>query len=331
VTGPENHPILAIKDLHVSFDTPDGEVRAVTGLDFELHQGETLAIVGESGSGKSQTALAIMGLLSENGWATGSVIFADQDLMQLSQEELNEVRGKDISMIFQDPMTSLNPYLTIEKQMAEVVMHHQGLGKDEARAQAVEMLRAVRIADPEERIQDHPHQYSGGMRQRVMIAMGLLCQPQILIADEPTTALDVTVQEQIIHLIAELRQKSSMSIIVITHDLAVVADIADRIVVMYAGQMVERGSARDIFYRPQHPYTKGLLESVPRLDRVDVAKLQAIPGNPPNPVSVPDGCRFRDRCQYAVDACREDPPLQTADGHRASRCIREIDNQELPV
>ena len=179
--------ILHVKDLHVSFDTPDGEVRAVTGLDFELAQGETLAIVGESGSGKSQTALAIMGLLSENGSATGSVIFDEHDLMQLSQDELNEVRGKHISMIFQDPMTSLNPYLTIEKQMTEVVMHHQGLGKDEARAQAIEMLRAVRIPDPEERIFDHPHQYSGGMRQRVMIAMGLLCHPELLIADEPTT------------------------------------------------------------------------------------------------------------------------------------------------
>ena len=324
-------PILEIKDLHISFDTPDGEVRAVTGLNFELYHGETLAIVGESGSGKSQTALAIMGLLSDNGSAKGTAVFDGQDLMQLSQEELNAVRGKDISMIFQDPMTSLNPYLTIEKQMAEVVMHHQGLGKEEARAHAVEMLRAVRIPDPEERIHDYPHQYSGGMRQRVMIAMGLLCEPQLLIADEPTTALDVTVQAQIINLIAELRKKSSMSIIIITHDLAVVADIADRIIVMYAGQMVECGSARDVFYRPQHPYTQGLLESVPRLDRVGEAKLKAIPGNPPNPVSVPDGCRFRDRCKKAVEACREEPPLHTAEGRRASRCILEIDNTELPA
>lgn len=322
--------LLELKDLHVSFDTPDGEVRAVTGLDFDLDQGQTLAIVGESGSGKSQTALAIMGLLSENGRATGSVVFDEKDLMQLSQKELNEVRGKDISMIFQDPMTSLNPFLTIEKQMVEVVMHHQGLPREEAHGQAVEMLRAVRIPDPEERIMDHPHQYSGGMRQRVMIAMGLLCQPQLLIADEPTTALDVTVQAQIINLIADLRKKSSMSIIIITHDLAVVADIADRIIVMYAGQMVESGSARDIFYRPQHPYTKGLLKSVPRLDRAGETRLQAIPGNPPNPVSVPEGCRFRDRCADAVDACREEPPLRTADGGRASRCVIEIDGKELP-
>jgi len=331
VAGKQINKILELKDLHVSFDTPDGEVRAVTGLDFELHEGQTLAIVGESGSGKSQTALAIMGLLSENGRASGSVIFGERDLMQLSQKELNEVRGQDISMIFQDPMTSLNPFLTIEKQMVEVVMHHQGLRKDEAHAQAVEMLRAVRIPDPEERILDYPHQYSGGMRQRVMIAMGLLCHPQLLIADEPTTALDVTVQAQIINLIAELRKKSSMSIIIITHDLAVVADIADRIMVMYAGQMVESGSARDIFYRPQHPYTKGLLKSVPRLDRAGETRLQAIPGNPPNPVSVPDGCRFRDRCEHAVEACREDPPVQEADGHRASRCIIEIDDKELPA
>lgn len=322
-----SNPILKIKDLKVSFDTPDGEVRAVTGLDFELEHGETLAIVGESGSGKSQTAMAIMGLLAENGTASGAAIFGDQDLMQLSQDELNEVRGKEISMIFQDPMTALNPYLTIEKQMIEVIMHHQGLGREEARSHAVEMLRAVRIADPEERINDYPHQYSGGMRQRVLIAMGLLCEPQLLIADEPTTALDVTVQAQIVHLIAELRQKTSMSIIIITHDLAVVADIADQIIVMYAGQMVERGSARDVFYRPQHPYTQGLLRSVPRLDRVGDTNLQAIPGNPPNPVSVPDGCRFRDRCAFAQEACKEDPPLREAEGGRASRCVLEIDRE----
>jgi oligopeptide transport system ATP-binding protein len=321
-------PILEVRELHVSFGTPDGEVRAVTGLDFELDHGETLAIVGESGSGKSQTALAIMGLLAENGAAHGSAIFGERDLMQLSQDELNEVRGAEISMIFQDPMTSLNPYLTIEKQMVEVVVHHQHLGKDEARAHAVEMLRAVRIPDPEERIHDYPHQYSGGMRQRVMIAMGLLCEPQLLIADEPTTALDVTVQAQIINLIAELRLKSSMSIIIITHDLAVVADIADRIIVMYAGQMVECGTARDVFYRPQHPYTQGLLRSIPRLDRVSDTVLQAIPGNPPNPVNVPAGCRFRDRCEFATDECREDPPLRVAEGGRASRCILELDRKD---
>lgn len=323
-------PILEVRDLHVSFDTPDGEVHAVTGLDFALAHGETLAIVGESGSGKSQTALAIMGLLASNGSARGTAIFGGQDLMQLSQHELNAFRGKEISMIFQDPMTALNPYLTIETQMAEVVMHHQGLGREEARAHAVEMLRAVRIPDPEERIHDYPHQYSGGMRQRVLIAMGLLCEPHLLIADEPTTALDVTVQAQIIHLIAELRQKSSMSIIIITHDLAVVADIADHIIVMYAGQMVERGSARDIFYRPQHPYTQGLLKSVPRLDRVSDTSLQAIPGNPPNPVDVPAGCRFRDRCKYAADICREEPPLQTTEDGRAARCVLEIDRGESP-
>jgi oligopeptide transport system ATP-binding protein len=323
-------PILEVNDLHVSFDTPDGEVKAVTGLSFALNHGETLAIVGESGSGKSQTALAIMGLLAQNGTAKGTAIFGEQDLMLLSRDELNEVRGREISMIFQDPMTALNPYLTIEKQMAEVVIHHQKLGKEEARAHAVEMLRAVRIPDAEERIHDYPHQYSGGMRQRVLIAMGLLCEPQLLIADEPTTALDVTVQAQIIHLIAELREKSSMSIIIITHDLAVVADIADRIIVMYAGQMVECGTARDVFYRPQHPYTQGLLKSVPRLDRVSDLGLQAIPGNPPNPVSVPEGCRFRDRCKYAADRCRKDPPLRTTKSGRASRCVLEIDRDENP-
>ena len=325
MAGAATKPILEVKDLRVSFDTPDGEVFAVTGLDFSLARGETLAIVGESGSGKSQTAMAIMGLLAENGRASGHAIFGGRDLMQLSQDELNEVRGREISMIFQDPMTALNPYLTIEKQMAEVVMHHHGLAKDEARAHAVEMLRAVRIPDAEERIHHYPHQYSGGMRQRVLIAMGLLCEPSLLIADEPTTALDVTVQAQIISLVGELREKSSMSIIIITHDLAVVADVADRIVVMYAGQMVEQGSSRDVFYNPQHPYTKGLLKSVPRLDRVDETALKAIPGNPPNPASMPEGCRFRERCEFAEDACKEEPPLHVADDGRVSRCIMGID------
>lgn len=323
-----SQPILEVRDLRVSFDTPDGEIFAVTGFDFSLDRGETLAIVGESGSGKSQSALAIMGLLAENGRATGNAIFGGRDLMQLSQDELNEVRGREISMIFQDPMTSLNPYLTIEQQMAEVVMHHQGLRREEARAHAVEMLRAVRIPDPEERIRQYPHQYSGGMRQRVLIAMGLLCEPALLIADEPTTALDVTVQAQIISLVGELREESSMSIIIITHDLAVVADIADRIIVMYAGQLVEQGSAKDVFYNPQHPYTQGLLRSVPRLDHVAESSLKSIPGNPPNPAEMPEGCRFRERCEFAEEACRENPPLRVADGRRMSRCILEIDRQE---
>ena len=313
--------LLDVKGLEVRFDTPDGEVRAVDGLDFQLNEGETLAIVGESGAGKSQLVMAIMGLLAENGSASGKAEFRGRDLLQMKPQELNGVRGKHIAMIFQDPMTSLNPYLTIEKQMTEVVMHHQGLRRDEARSHAVEMLRAVRIPDPEERIRQYPHEYSGGMRQRVMIAMGLLCQPEILIADEPSTALDVTVQAQITQLVDELSAKTNMAVILITHDLAVVAEICDRIIVMYAGEVVESGSAADIFYRPMHPYTRGLLDSVPRLDQVTDGELHAIPGNPPNLQDLPSGCRFRDRCGEAMAQCTEKPPLWQDGNGRLCRCF----------
>ncbi len=313
--------LLEVQGLEVSFDTPDGVVSAVNGISLEVAEGETLAIVGESGSGKSQLVLALMGLLAENGNAHGRALFHGQDLLQMSQRELNAVRGKHIAMIFQDPMTSLNPFLTIETQMTEVVMHHQGLSRHEARAHAVEMLRAVRIPDPEERIQQYPHEYSGGMRQRVMIAIGLLCEPELLIADEPTTALDVTVQAQITELVAHLRRQMRMSIILITHDLSAVAEISDRIIVMYAGELVETGTVDDIFYRPQHPYTQGLLASVPRLDRVSEGELQTIPGNPPNLLDLPSGCRFRDRCSKAEEACRVRPPLWVADDGRMSRCV----------
>jgi oligopeptide transport system ATP-binding protein len=314
--------------MEVRFDTPDGVVKAVSGLNFEINEGETLAIVGESGAGKSQLMLAIMGLLAENGGASGKAEFRGRDLMQMKPQELNGIRGKHIAMIFQDPMTSLNPFLTIEMQMTEVVMHHQGLRKDEARAHAVEMLRAVRIPDPEERIKQYPHEYSGGMRQRVMIAMGLLCQPDLLIADEPSTALDVTVQAQITQLVGELSQKTNMSVILITHDLAVVAEICDRIIVMYAGEVVETGTADDIFYRPQHPYTIGLLASVPRLDRVSDDELHAIPGNPPNLQDLPDGCRFRDRCTEAMEKCTLPPPVIRLDEGRTCRCFLVAEGSE---
>ena len=317
--------LLEVKGLRVSFDTPEGEVHAGNGIDFSVNVGETLAIVGESGSGKSQSVMAIMGLLASNGSASGSAKFRDRDLMEMSQKELNSVRGCDIAMIFQDPMTSLNPFLTIEKQMVEVAMHHQKIRRDQARAQAIEMLRAVRIPDPEERIFQYPHEYSGGMRQRVMIAMGLLCEPSLLIADEPSTALDVTVQAQISRLVGELRKEASMSIILITHDLAVVADICDHIIVMYAGQVVESGTVDDIFYRAQHPYTKGLLASVPRMDQAFETELHAIPGNPPNLQNLPSGCCFRDRCSEAVEACKAEPPVQLAADGRTSRCILEFD------
>ena len=320
--------LLSVTGLEVRFDTPDGVVKAVNGLDFEIGEGETLAIVGESGAGKSQLVLAIMGLLAENGSASGKAEFRGRDLMQMTPKELNGVRGKHIAMIFQDPMTSLNPFLTIERQMTEVVMHHQGLRKDEARAHAVEMLRAVRIPDPEERIRQFPHEYSGGMRQRVMIAMGLLCQPELLIADEPSTALDVTVQAQITQLVGELGRKTNMSVILITHDLAVVAEICDRIIVMYAGEVVESGSADDIFYRPQHPYTIGLLASVPRLDRVSDDELHAIPGNPPNLQDLPAGCRFRNRCTEAMEKCKEPPPVYRSDDGRTCRCFLAAEGSE---
>jgi oligopeptide transport system ATP-binding protein len=321
--------LLEVSGLEVRFDTPEGVVKAVNGMDFEVGEGETLAIVGESGAGKSQLVMAIMGLLAENGSASGVALFDGEDLMQMKPRELRGIRGRRIAMIFQDPMTSLNPYLTIEKQMIEVAMHHQGLARDEARAHAVEMLRAVRIPDPEERIRQYPHEYSGGMRQRVMIAIGLLCEPELLIADEPSTALDVTVQAQITELVGQLREQTRMSIILITHDLAAVAEVSDRIIVMYAGQMVETGTVDDIFYRPQHPYTRGLLASVPRLDRVSDDELQAIPGNPPNLLELPSGCPFRDRCSEATEDCRRPPPLWQGEGGRASRCVLPMDGGQI--
>jgi len=316
--------LLEVRQLEVTFDTAEGRVHAVNGADFQVNEGETLAIVGESGSGKSQLVMAIMGLLAENGHARGIARFRGDDLMQMSQRQLNRLRGRQIAMIFQDPMTSLNPFLTIEQQMTEVVRTHQRLRHQEAVAHSVEMLRAVRIPDPEDRIRQYPHEYSGGMRQRVMIAMALLCEPDLLIADEPTTALDVTVQAQITRLVGELREKTRMAMILITHDLSVVAGICDRIVVMYAGQIVECGSVDDIFYRPQHPYTRGLLASVPRLDRVGEAELHAIPGNPPNLLEMPGGCSFRNRCSEARDACRQEPPVWRDDQGRMSRCVNAM-------
>ena len=318
--------LLEVKNLTVSFDTPEGEVHAVSGVDFKLDAGDALAIVGESGSGKTQTMMAIMGLLAENGHASGEAMFKGKNLMDMDSHELNQYRGSDIAMIFQDPMTSLNPYLSIEKQMTEVLMHHQGMHHHEATVKAIELLRAVRIPDPEQRIRQYPHEFSGGMRQRVLVAMGLLCEPDLLIADEPTTALDVTVQAQITQLMGELRRTSNTAIVLITHDLGVVAGLCDQVLVMYAGEVVEYGTVEQIYYQPKHPYTRGLLDSVPRLDNVEDQSLHAIPGNPPNLLALPRGCNFRSRCTEAFDACVEKPELKDTGDKQMVRCHLERDS-----
>jgi oligopeptide transport system ATP-binding protein len=310
--------LLEIEDLRVTFTTADGDVNAVNGLSLNIDKGETLAIVGESGSGKSQTAFAAMGLLAKNGRATGQARFDGQDLLAMNTHQLNKIRSKDMAMIFQDPMTSLNPYLRVSDQMAEVLMLHQGLGKSAAVTEAVRMLDAVRIPDARARVTMFPHEFSGGMRQRIMIAMSLLCQPRLLIADEPTTALDVTVQAQIMQLLGDIRQEFGTAIILITHDLGIVAGFCDRTLVMYGGQIMEEGPTNDIFSDPSHPYTSGLLQAVPRLDK-ETAELATIAGEPPDMSRLPAGCPFSPRCAQVLHNCKaERPPLDvTPDRRRA--------------
>lgn len=302
-----NKPILSVENLKVVFKTPEGPVKAVNNISFTVNDGEVVGVVGESGSGKSQVFMSVMGLLATNGSASGVIRYRDIDLLGLSRDKLDKIRGRHMSMIFQDPMTSLNPYLTVERQMTEVLEIHRNMSRAEARQQAIELLEKVQIPSAAQRISMYPHEFSGGMRQRVMIAMALLCQPKLLIADEPTTALDVTIQAQILELMRTLKRTKSNAMVLITHDLGVIAGLCDRVLVMYAGRIVEQGTVQDIFYNPQHPYTMGLLKSMPRLD-VKTDRLQTIAGQPPNLQHLPIGCSFADRCQYRQDICVSSKP-----------------------
>jgi peptide/nickel transport system ATP-binding protein len=317
-------PLLDVEDLHVHFLTSCGTVRAVEGLSFHVDRGEVVAIVGESGSGKSVSALSIMRLLPRHTGRVpkGRITFDGRNLLELDDEQMREIRGRHISMIFQEPMTSLNPILTIGLQITEPLQIHLKINSEQARARAVELLKLVGIPDPERRFDQYPHQFSGGMRQRVMIAIGLACNPKLIIADEPTTALDVTIQAQILELMKDLSRRLNIALIIITHNLGVVARYADRVIVMYAARLVEQGDAETIFHRPRHPYSMGLLRSVPRLDRPRGAKLETIEGLPPNAGSPPSGCRFAPRCPYRIPVCDQEPPLYTTDTDSLSRCHR---------
>jgi len=317
----EKKPVLEVKNLRTYFHTDDGIVKAVDGVSFEVYQGETLGIVGESGCGKSVTSLSIMRLLDEKGEiAGGEIYFKGKNLLNLSEEEMRKIRGNDMAMIFQEPMTALNPVYTVGDQIMEAILLHQDVDKEKAREMAIEMLKKVGIPEPEKRVDEHPHELSGGMRQRAMIAMALSCNPTILFADEPTTALDVTIQAQILELMLELQKEYGMSIIMITHDLGVIAEMADRVVVMYAGKVVEYADIRTLFKDPKHPYTWGLMNAIPRLDE-DKEVLYNIPGVVPDPLDFPKGCRFHTRCALATEKCRtEEPPLEEIESSHKVAC-----------
>ncbi len=322
-------PLLEVKDLRVHFPTDDGLVKAVDGISFQIAPGQTLGIVGESGSGKSVSSLTIMGLVTKSqADITGEVVFRGQDLLQLPQDEMRQIRGSKIAMIFQDPMTSLHPFYKVGDQISEAILRHRDVSKKEAAGQAVDMLAKVNIPQPKERAEQYPHEFSGGMRQRAMIAMALALNPDLLIADEPTTALDVTVQAQILELIDRLKQEFNAAVIIITHDLGVVAEYCDDIQVMYAGKSVEYGNTDDIYYRPSHPYTWGLLQSIPKLSGLD-DRLNPITGRPPSLIHVPPGCAFNPRCPYAFDRCTaEVPELIPLDGHHAAACHLSLADRE---
>ncbi|MET8553828.1 ABC transporter ATP-binding protein [Streptomyces sp. NPDC004959] len=314
--------LLEVRDLHVEFATRDGVVKAVNGVSYDVDAGETLAVLGESGSGKSVTAQAIMGILDTppGRIPSGEILFEGQDLLRMKEDRRRRVRGAEIAMIFQDALSSLNPVLTVGQQLGEMFTVHQGLSRKDARAKAVELMERVRIPAAKERVRQYPHQFSGGMRQRIMIAMALALEPKLIIADEPTTALDVTVQAQVMDLLAELQREYHMGLILITHDLGVVADVADKIAVMYAGRIVETAPVHEIYRAPAHPYTEGLLQSIPRLDRKG-RELYAIKGLPPNLLHIPDGCSFNPRCPRARERClHDDPPLYEVSPTRASAC-----------
>jgi oligopeptide transport system ATP-binding protein len=329
--------LLEVRDLHVSFKTDDGVVSAVNGLSYAVEGGDTLGIVGESGSGKSVNALSVMRLIPmpPGRISGGSILLRGENLLTKSEPEMRRIRGKEIAMIFQDPMTSLNPVLTIGDQIGETIRLHLKLSKSDTIAKTIDMLRLVRLSSPEKRLRDYPHQFSGGMRQRVMIAMALSCDPAVLIADEPTTALDVTIQAQILDLMNEMQQRLGSAIVLITHDLGVVAETCKNVLVMYAGNLAEYGTARRLFAAPKHPYTMGLLESLPRLDDTSRTRLVPIEGQPPNLLRLPTGCSFAPRCRYKMPICEQPVPLYDFGEGHVARCFLYDERTEgirtLPV
>jgi oligopeptide transport system ATP-binding protein len=326
VTGAatDDRPLLEVRNLALEYRTPDGVVRAVRGVDLVIRPREFIGIVGESGSGKSQLLLALLGLTAPGAVVSGSIRHGGEELVGASAVVLNRIRGNRISMVFQDPMTALNPYLTVATQITEVLRLHRGLGRRAALARAAELLDAVQITEARRRLQQYPHELSGGMRQRVMIAMALACEPEILLADEPTTALDVTVQAQILELLRDLRQRTGTAVVLVTHDLGIVAELADRIAVMYAGRFVEEAPVDTLFAASRHPYTEALKRSIPRIDIALPERMASIPGNPPNPARLPPGCAFAPRCAFRLDRCEtQTPPLQDLGAGHRKACLRD--------